>query len=134
MTETDITQAIIAHIKKLGGDAYHVHGSSMQRTGEPDIAGWIPDLGGTALHIEVKTPAGKPTELQAIRLKRYHNSGAFMVGIATSVDDFEMIRKAYNRSVLELRGMWGVMQELGMQDPYFIYHDKGALDNDPIYR
>lgn len=135
MTETDITQALIAHFKGLGGDAWHVHGNKMQRSGEPDIDGWIPsDMGAIPLKIEVKTPIGLPTELQVIRLRRYHKSGAYLAGIATSIHDFDLLLQAYLRSLDELRDMWGVMQELGLKDPYYIYHDKGALEHEPIYR
>lgn len=74
--ETAITTACIKHIKNNGGDAWHVHGGMFQRSGEPDICGEI-WLSNKAVHlkIEVKTQTGKPSALQKLRIKRYHEFG-----------------------------------------------------------
>lgn len=98
MTETDITQAIIAYIKQQGGDAFHVHGSSVQRAGEPDIDGALFDAKRNVwvhLKIEVKTPIGTPTRLQIFRLQMYWSQG-YLVGIVTSVNDFIKLFNAYS--------------------------------------
>jgi len=57
--ETRIVQAMLKYIHKAGGEGYHVHGSSLQRAGEPDIDGSFPHNGGWLhLKVEVKTPTG----------------------------------------------------------------------------
>lgn len=93
--ETPITQDCIAWIKDQGGDAWHVHGSALQRSGEPDICGEIPDGVGGWLHlkIEVKTPTGKPSKLQEYRLAQYAKAG-YVTGIVTSVDELKTVVEA----------------------------------------
>lgn len=84
--ETRRTRDIIEYIKTtLDGDAYHVHGSIMQRSGEPDISGEV-CINGVWLHLklEVKTPSGTPSKLQLERLRRYHRAG-YVTGIITSI-------------------------------------------------
>lgn len=87
--ETKATQACIAFIKGLpNGDAYHTHGSVMQRRGEPDITGNF-DYGGKKffhLKVEVKTPEGTLSELQLERLRRYAAAG-YYTAVVTSVDE-----------------------------------------------
>lgn len=93
--ETRITQAVIAWIKEHGGDGYHVHGSSLQRGGEPDVSGEIPGEGRWLhLKIEVKTPTGEPTKRQLHRLKKYWTAG-YVVGIVTSVDELQRLLNLY---------------------------------------
>lgn len=93
MSETEITQAIIHHLKVIGGNGYHVHGSSTQRIGEPDISGEYPvhnqDTGETTylhLRLEVKTKTGRPSKMQLYRLGWYVRTG-YVAGIVTSVED-----------------------------------------------
>lgn len=83
--ETSITQAIIARIKELGGWAYHVHGSAMQPAGLPDIDGCLPD--GRHIKVEVKTPTGKPSELQKHYVTMFARYG-YITGFVTSVEEF----------------------------------------------
>ena len=135
MTETDYQQRIQDYVKSRGGDSYKVHGSSVQRAGEPDLDGWIPsDVGAIPFKIEVKTPIGAPTLLQVVRLRRYHQSGAYLAGICVTVSDFQQLVDAHRLSIIELRDMWGVMQELGMADPFYIYHKQQIGEPDPVYR
>ncbi len=99
--ETAITQEIIDIIKSFGGDAYHVHGGSVQRSGEPDITGefqaYLDDphnIPWIHCKIEVKTPNGKPSKLQMYRLNRYVHSG-YMAGIVTNASDFYFLLREY---------------------------------------
>lgn len=96
MNETYITQSIIEWIKANGGDAWHVHGSSVQRAGEPDIDGaifWRDEW--LHLKLEVKTPTGKPSRLQIFRLQIYWSEG-YLVGIVTSIDETRKLLTAYS--------------------------------------
>ena len=85
--ETKITQACIHYLKSKGGDAWHVHGSMFQRSGEPDIDGWV-RWGERIFHvkIEVKTASGIPSELQLARLRVYHRAG-YVAGVVTSPEE-----------------------------------------------
>ena len=86
-SETAITNAIIDWIKEQGGDGFHIHGSMYQRSGEPDIDGWIPTSNGVQhLKLEVKTPTGKPSKLQLVRLDRYVKA-CYTAGIVTNIDE-----------------------------------------------
>lgn len=95
--ETKITQDIIAHIKSLGGDAFHVHGSALQRGGEPDISGEV-QVKHTRLwrhlKVEVKTPEGEPSERQLYRLRHYHDKG-YVAGVVTSIRELDELLDAY---------------------------------------
>ncbi len=92
LPETRITEACIAWLKKNGGDGWHVHGSSLQRQGEPDICGEFPTPSGVWLHlkIEVKTPTGVLSKLQEVRLDKYGKRG-YIVGVVTSVNELREI-------------------------------------------
>lgn len=93
--ETAITRSIIAQIKGYyKGDAWHVHGSALQRGGEPDIDGAVklfPDYvqqgAWTHLKLEVKTPVGEPDKRQLYRMQQYWRMG-YLVGVV--VDEFEL--------------------------------------------
>lgn len=89
-TETKIVQRIIAWIKACGGDAWHVHGSILQRRGEPDIDGWLP--GNIHLKLEVKTTQGKLSTIQKHRINRYKNAG-YIAGCVTSIADVQELLK-----------------------------------------
>lgn len=86
--ETPITESIIARIKQLGGRGWHVHGSMLQPSGEPDIDGCLPN--NIHLKVEVKTPTGTPSEKQLYRLRFYARYG-YLVGIVTSVEEFDKL-------------------------------------------
>lgn len=86
--ETIIVQAIIKYIKNKGGDAFHVHGSGVQRSGEPDIDGSMPDGDGWIhLKVEVKTPSGTPSAIQLYRIEEYKKRG-YCAGIVTDIISF----------------------------------------------
>lgn len=90
--ETLIVERIIRYIKDNGGDAWHVHGGIFQRTGEPDIDGWLP--GCIHLKIEVKQPGGKPEPLQEYRLRKYRQAG-YCAGCVDSVEQFQKLVEEY---------------------------------------
>lgn len=99
-SETAIVRTLMKHIKSLGGDSYHVHGSQFQRTGEPDISGELPLYMGHKMHlkIEVKTATGKASPLQLYRLKSYRAYG-YIAGVVTSVDEFDKLVKEHKRGI-----------------------------------
>lgn len=90
--ETLIVEDCLDWVRKAGGDAFHVHGSAMQRKGEPDIAGWIPKYtvlgeGRIHFHIEAKLPGEEPDPIQQERLDDYAKGG-YTVGVCHSLDEF----------------------------------------------
>lgn len=89
MIEAEIVRQIIAFIKSEGGDAYKVHGSAVQRKGEPDITGEI-IINGVTHHIkcEVKTPTGVLSEIQEYRIKHYADMGYF-ASVVISLAEFK---------------------------------------------
>lgn len=94
--ETKITQDLIAEIKHKNGDALHIHGSALQRGGEPDICGEI-RIDGVWRHlkIEVKTPEGEPSQRQLYRLQKYHERG-YVAGIVTNITEMYALFNAYD--------------------------------------
>lgn len=102
-------------------DGYHVHGSEMQRGGEPDIDGSVilsSDRWGH-LKVEVKTPIGLPTPRQLYRLREYHKRG-YVVGIVTSVDEMQQILLMY-RAVYCGMPFKFAMSEVGLVDRYGLW-------------
>lgn len=98
--ETKITQDIIKWMKGTGGDAWHVHGSAVQRAGEPDIDGWVKhEEEFIPCKFEVKTTEGVPTPLQLHRLAHY-SYGGYCVGVVTS--KLEVMRCLAEYEVLKL--------------------------------
>jgi len=96
VTETELVQKIIAYVKNSGGDAWHVHGSAVQRAGEPDIDGWMP-IGPFCIHfkVEVKIGDNQASAIQEVRLDMYR-LGGYAVGVVRSVNEFQdLIRHAY---------------------------------------
>ena len=91
MTETDLVRTIIKWVKGHKGDAWHVHGSSVQRAGEPDIDGWFP-VGFKIIHFKVECKIGKGvvSPIQAARLGKYREAH-YATGVAYSLDDFKDI-------------------------------------------
>lgn len=95
--ETRIVQACIKWIKQNGGDAFHVVGGIKQRGGEPDICGEIySDKLGRWIHlkIEVKTPDGKLSKRQDIRVQHYITC-EYCAGVVTSVEDMKTLIRTY---------------------------------------
>lgn len=93
--ETKITQSIIEYIKRTGGDAHHVHGTVLQRGGEPDIDGSI-SIAGSYVHlkIEVKTSNGELEPRQMYRLRTYNRMG-YLTGVVRSLDEFIALVEEY---------------------------------------
>ena len=99
--ETKIVQDIIHWVRKAGGgDAWHVHGSGVQRAGEPDIDGAIkhyPTDFNIPVYIhfkvEVKTTTGKVSKIQLYRLETWDKLG-YVTGIVRSIEEFvELMRE-----------------------------------------
>lgn len=89
MTETALVQACLGWLRRNGGDGYHVHGSGVQRAGEPDIDGWYPHPAGGVIHLKVEAKVGRntPSKLQLARLERYKQAG-YTTGVIYSLDEF----------------------------------------------
>lgn len=88
MSETRLVRACIKWAKAQGGDAYHVHGSAVQRSGEPDIDGWIPRDGGHVhFKIEAKVGSNQPSKIQLKRLRDYARGG-YTTGVCYSLEEF----------------------------------------------
>ena len=91
--ETAIVDRIQEFIRQHHGEALKVHGSAMQRSGEPDLIGGFAVVGETSKYAginfvyEVKLPNEKPRADQIYRLKRWARLG-YAAGWGTSVDDF----------------------------------------------
>lgn len=118
--ETDLVQACIRWVKdvkedaeiypgifayKLKGDAYHVHGSAVQRKGEPDIDGAVPFLFNGYqynVHFKIEAKVGKneASEIQKRRLNRWSELG-YTVGVARSLEEFKAIVVAALRKQVE---------------------------------
>lgn len=96
--ETKIVLKILDYIRHCGGDGWKVHGSELQRAGEPDLDAWIPDPRGGHIHmkLEVKTPTGEPSPLQVHRINTYKRAG-YLAEIVTSVDDLKEAINAYTQ-------------------------------------
>lgn len=95
MKETTLLRKILLEIKRLRGDGYHVHGSALQRKGEPDIDGYIIYKGERIhLKLEVKLPGKKPTPLQIYRLREYAHAG-YLVWVITSPDQLLPLAEAW---------------------------------------
>lgn len=67
-----------------------VHGSAMQRAGEPDLS---ITYAGRSIKAELKTEKGKATPLQLHRLKEWEAAGA-TVGVVRSLDDLKSLLKS----------------------------------------
>jgi hypothetical protein len=121
--ETRIVQLIKNYLKAAWqGDCYHVHGSMLQRKGEPDLDGSICiGIKWVHLKIEVKTPDGEPSELQKHRLREYGKRG-YMTGVVTSVEDVERLIIAYTQYLSEGFHLFGYYAKLhGIEDKYEIW-------------
>lgn len=96
-TETKITKSILDWLVKVGGDGFHVHGSTLQRAGEPDIDGhYYHPSGVVHIKYEVKIPGEEPTKLQYVRLASYKKAGYFS-NWGTSLEQFkEQLRDYIN--------------------------------------
>ncbi len=134
-SETRIVRAVVEYLTKhYLFYGYHVHGSMLQRSGEPDLDGsiWSHALRRYVhIKIEVKTPTGEPTKLQLTRLREYFRRG-YLVGIVTSWADMEQVIMAYEEyqegTIVVLGEHAPLMsyaqaaKEVGLDDPYGIYN------------
>lgn len=127
--ETLIQKKIQKWIKATGGDSWKVHGSGMQRVGEPDIDGWLPyEYGHIHLKLEVKTPTGVPSKIQVVRLRKYWKA-EYLAAIVTSVQELELYVQAYtdfigNGLIHFDKPFTAYMQEVGLTDEYGIYENR----------
>lgn len=88
MTEKDITNAILKHLKTVPACfAWKEHGGMYGTAGIPDI---IACIGGQFVAFEVKTPSGKLTKLQEITLQRIKNAQGKAYKV-TSVEEVKQI-------------------------------------------
>lgn len=124
--ETLIVKKLQKWIKEQGGDSWKVHGSMMQRKGEPDLDGWLPSpYGCIHLKLEVKTPTGKPSAIQLVRLRKYHKA-EYLVGVVTCVKGLDVLRSIHLEAIIRsLTGLPRSFKNLYIdhygEDPYNIY-------------
>lgn len=88
--ETRIVNQIEAWIFEQGGEVLKLHGSAMQRSGEPDlIGGFGPETCYPMVHFvyEVKLPGEKPRDDQKYRLDRWRRAG-YDASWGTSLKEF----------------------------------------------
>lgn len=87
MTEKDITNAILKHLKTVPRCfAWKEHGGMYGTAGIPDI---IACIGGRFVAFEVKTPTGKLTKLQETTIQKIKNAK----GEAYKVTSVEEVKK-----------------------------------------
>jgi len=75
MLEKTIERHLVMAVKKLGGISYKF--TSPGRRSVPDRICILP--GGTVVFVEVKAPGKKPTELQALEIKKIRGMGCQVV-------------------------------------------------------
>ena len=88
MTEATLTRHCIAWLREIrrAGRRVHwlkIHGSGMQRAGEPDL---LIVIDGRAFFCELKTELNKASALQKRRLAQWRSAGA-RAEVVRSVDD-----------------------------------------------
>jgi Holliday junction resolvase len=83
MTEKQIVEKIVKHLRAQGFWVLKVHGGGFQTAGLPDL---LAVRNGRLFAFEVKKPGGQPTKLQAKRLAELEAAGAAAVGV-TSVEE-----------------------------------------------
>jgi hypothetical protein len=90
--ETKLARACMKWVKSQGGNSFHVHGSSMQRAGEPDIDGAIAWGDGTYTHfkIELKIKPNVADALQLARLQDWADQG-YTTGVAYTLAEFQLL-------------------------------------------
>ena len=97
--ETKIVKQIEKWVYEQGGEVLKLHGSSMQRSGEPDLIGGFgrdTKYGGVHFVYEVKLPGEEPRDDQKYRLERWARS-YFTAGWGTSLQEFiRFIKDAKN--------------------------------------
>jgi len=86
--EARIVRAIMRYLKTLPRCwAFKAHGGPYQAAGIPDIVGCH---AGRFFAIEVKTPTGRLTAIQALTLSRIAAAGG-LAGVATSVEEAQAV-------------------------------------------
>lgn len=98
MSESELVRKIIAWVKANGGDAWKIHGSEVQRSGEPDIDGALL-VKGRFVHFkqECKVGSNTPSDIQVHRLESWARYG-YCVGLAYSLDEFKENLSNYNEN------------------------------------
>lgn len=86
--EARLTAACVRELTKMkrAGEPVEwlkVHGSGMQRRGEPDLS---ITYHGRSVKAELKAPRGRPTKLQEYRMDQWRRAGA-IVGTVHTVED-----------------------------------------------
>jgi|SRR5689334_419491 len=94
--ETRIVDQIMMWVFEQGGEVLKLHGSAMQRSGEPDLIGAVDSK---PFVYEVKLPGEQPREDQIYRLERWARVG-FRAGWGTSLKDFEEFIYAENNGMV----------------------------------
>lgn len=93
--ETALSVACQKRIRvEHSGAVLKVHGSAMQRKGEPDLLASVPVSGGGLgrfCAIELKQPGKVPTSLQYKRLRDYAAAGALAGYVTTEVELDELL-------------------------------------------
>lgn len=81
--EQTIKKQIKDYITRIGGFWSTVQGGPFSKPGDPDL---ICCINGRYVGIEVKTPTGRPTELQLQRGREIEQAGGIWI-LARSLDD-----------------------------------------------
>ena len=92
MAEATITRKVAKHLKamKLSGEPVEwvkIHGSGMQRAGEPDYS---ITYHGRSIKAELKDKGKSPTKLQKYRMDQWLKAGA-VVGVVREIEDLELL-------------------------------------------
>lgn len=96
--EARVSQAIMKEWRKMGVWCMKVHGSEMQMSGVPDIAGVAK---GHAVYCETKMPGNKPTLIQWKRIRDLRRAGALVVVAYSVTDAVQMIEH------IDTHDVWG---------------------------
>jgi len=84
--EGKLTEAVRARLKRIPRRFdFKAHGGRYQKSGLPDVMFTCEAVNGRLIGVELKAPGGKPTRLQAKRIREIIDAG----GIATYVDSIE---------------------------------------------
>lgn len=92
MSESDIVKAILRYLRTLPlCFCWKEHGGMYGTAGIPDI---IACINGSFYGFEVKTPVGKPTELQKATIRKIVAAGGVAV-VVRSVEDVQAVLREH---------------------------------------
>lgn len=92
MSESDIVKAIMHYLRTLPlCFCWKEHGGMYGTAGIPDI---IACINGDFYGFEVKTPVGKPTELQKAAIRKIEAAGGVAV-VVRSVEDVQVVLREH---------------------------------------